>query len=90
MWGGRRAQRTVALVLATYGDVCHLCGHDAADSADHIEPRADGGPVWDVDNLRPVHHRPCPTCGLRCNVRRGARPVSEFRPVTDGTSYIDG
>lgn len=89
-WGGRRAQAMVALVLATYGDTCHLCGHPGADSADHLVCRADDpARTWDLTNLRPAHHRNCPTCGLACNPSRGRRPVPLTRPaVTDGTGYV--
>lgn len=74
-WGGREAQRLTALTLATYGTVCHLCRHGGADSADHLVPRSHGGPD-SLDNLRPAHHRRCRVCGLRCNTKRGARPLT--------------
>lgn len=73
-WGGRRAQRLVAVVLASKGTTCHLCGGDGADSADHDPPRsrlvALGVPdpdllLW----LWPAH--------LSCNVRRKARALDE-------------
>lgn len=61
-WGGRPAQRMVALTLATYGRTCHLCGLLGATTADHLLPRSKGG--TDVlANLRPAHHS--------CNSRRG-------------------
>lgn len=73
-WGGRRAQRLVALVLAHKGTVCHLCLEPGADSADHEPPRSvllrEG--VADPDALRflqPAH--------LRCNIIRKARPVDD-------------
>lgn len=67
---GRKRQRTVALVLATYGTGCHLCGQAGADSADHVVPRSKGGPLWDLDNLRPAH--------LSCNKARGALDLDEW------------
>lgn len=73
-WGGRKVRRLVALVLHLKGRVCHLCRLDGADSADHEPPRsvlvATG--VADPDALRylmPAH--------LKCNVRRGDRPVTD-------------
>lgn len=88
-WGGRYAQRLNHLTLEVYGTVCHLCGHDGADSADHVTPRSLGGSD-NIGNLRPAHHRRCPTCGIRCNTARGARPLPASRPpLTDGTAFVD-
>ncbi|GMV27712.1 MAG: HNH endonuclease [Phycisphaerae bacterium] len=61
-WGGRRAARLRAATLDAYGTVCHLCGRPGADSADHLIPRALGGPDT-LDNLRPAHKS--------CNSARG-------------------
>lgn len=61
-WGGRRAARLRAATLDAYGTVCHLCGRPGADSADHLIPRALGGPDT-LDNLRPAHRS--------CNSARG-------------------
>lgn len=97
-WGGRRAQRFTRLVLAVYGDVCHLCGHAGADSADHLQTRsARPDLIYSIDNARPAHHLACPICGVRCNSRRGTRPLVEpgavfgRQPVEliDGTGYVD-
>lgn len=71
--GGRPWRRARAQVLAR-STVCWVCGHDGADSADHVTPLALGGDPLDLDNLAPAHHEPCPTCGRRCNAARGARP----------------
>lgn len=101
-WGGRLAQRLTAACLATWGDVCHLCGRAGADTADHLIPRAGGGPDA-LPNLRPAH-RPC-------NSRRGDRPLAPARlaallaatdraayarlvarpatPTLDATDYVD-
>ncbi|QFG13053.1 HNH endonuclease [Gordonia phage Schiebs] len=56
-WGGRAAQALTALVLITYGDVCHLCGRPGATTADHLVPRSRGGDD-SLGNLRPAHG-PC-------------------------------
>lgn len=70
---GRPWRRARAAVLAR-STVCWVCGHDGSDSADHITPLALGGDPLDPGNLAPAHHKPCPTCGRRCNAARGARP----------------
>jgi 5-methylcytosine-specific restriction endonuclease McrA len=64
-WGGRRAQRLTAAVLARDEDPdlgytpCRWCGHRAT-TADHWPiARADGGPDT-LDNLVPAC-RPCNT-----------------------------
>lgn len=70
-WGGRYAQQLRALVLEVKGEVCWLCGHPGATSADHVKARALGG-TDALDNLRPAHRF--------CNTGRGARPAAG-RPV---------
>lgn len=57
-WGGRRVQEFRALVLQSYGDVCHLCGRRGADTTDHVVPLAKGGAPFDLANGRPAHG-PC-------------------------------
>lgn len=67
----------VRWTLRSQGTVCHLCGHGGADSADHVIPRSeDPEKTYDAANLRPVHHKPCPACGIRCNMVRGSLSVS--------------
>lgn len=71
-WSGRRAQRLVALTLATYGTTCHLCLKPGATSADHVTPRS--APWYgddSIENLRPAHKL--------CNERRGNRSITWFR-----------
>lgn len=65
-WGGRRVQYLRELTLQTWGTVCHLCGKDGADSADHVRPRSAGG-TDDLDNLRPAHSA--------CNFARQDTPL---------------
>ncbi|WP_082936068.1 HNH endonuclease [Corynebacterium sp. EPI-003-04-2554_SCH2473622] len=69
-WGGRRSVELRALTLATYGDICHLCGWPGANTADHLIPRSLGGDDT-LANLRPAHSR--------CNFSRGNMPVDEWR-----------
>lgn len=68
-WGGRESQRLVALTLATYGTMCHLCRQPGATTADHLVPRSRGG-TDSLDNLRPAH--------LACNSARQDLPLSEW------------
>ena len=70
---GRPWRRTRDLVFAAYGTACWLCGHDGADTIDHVIPTALGGSD-DLDNLRPAHGRSRPE-PFRCigNYGRGAR-----------------
>lgn len=54
-------------------DVCHLCGHPAADVIDHVRPVASGADPRDRDNWAPAHGvKRCPTCGRNCNGTKGA------------------
>lgn len=68
-WAGRYCQRLTALTLATKGTVCHLCGQDGADTADHVIPRSKGGPDT-LDNLEPAHGP--------CNYARQDKTMSEW------------
>lgn len=91
-WGGRRAQAWVAAVLDTYGTTCHLCGHDGADTGDHLVPRSDPARgealAYVVANGRPAHHKPCPTCGKRCNIVRKADALTTAEPV-DALAFFE-
>ena len=91
-WGGRRAQALLALVLATYGNSCTLCGspirldlprrHPDGPSVEHLRPRSKGGSD-DLPNLRPAH--------LRCNSARGNRPhtdASDLPAEHDGRAFF--
>ncbi|MDK4252614.1 HNH endonuclease [Corynebacterium propinquum] len=69
-WSGRRASQLRALTLATYGDLCHLCGWPGATTADHIIPRSLGGDD-SLANLRPAHST--------CNYSRGNMTVQQWR-----------
>lgn len=79
---GRPFRRARAQVLAA-SQVCWLCGHDGADSVDHVIPRwlciATGQDklLNAASNLAPAHHKPCPTCGIRCNRARGTGTASQ-------------
>ncbi|PZG47479.1 hypothetical protein C1I98_13325 [Spongiactinospora gelatinilytica] len=54
--------------------MCWICGHDGADTADHVIPLSLGGDPLAPENLRPAHGvRGCRTCGRKCNSSRGAK-----------------
>jgi 5-methylcytosine-specific restriction endonuclease McrA len=69
-WAGRKVAALTALVLSTYGTVCHLCGQPGATSADHLVPRSKGGD-HSIANMRPSH--------LGCNIARGDMDLTEWR-----------
>lgn len=69
-WGGRKVSELRDLVIATYGDVCCLCGHRGSNTVEHVIPRARGG-TDDIENLRPAHKS--------CNVSRQDSDVNEWR-----------
>ncbi len=95
-YGGRRAQRWVAAVLAEHGDLCHLCHHPGAESADHIVTRAElveRGELYrlyELGNGRPVHHKRCPVCSVACNTRRKSQPLTTAPPVDDVRFFDSG
>jgi hypothetical protein len=83
--GGYRYSQWKRLVLATYGDVCHLCGHGGARQVDHLESVTERPELmYVVANGRPAHGSPgnkCPVCGLHCNQVRGAYSVERARRI---------
>jgi hypothetical protein len=78
---GHRYRQARAAVLAT-STVCHLCGHEGADQADHVRVRSHHPDIPDEDatNLQPAHGvNGCPTCGEKCNQVKGNGTLT--RPV---------
>jgi 5-methylcytosine-specific restriction endonuclease McrA len=63
----RERSRLIAQTLAVKGTVCHLCGTDGADTADHLLPRSAGG-ANELANLAPAHRA--------CNTQRGTMPLT--------------
>ena len=80
---GRPWRRLKARVLAG-STVCHICGHDDADTADHVIPIARGGNNH-PSNLKPAHHAPCPTCERMCNREKNGK---EFAPIIRDSGSI--
>lgn len=73
-----RTFRRVRKATLDYSTVCVVCGHDGADSVDHLVARAlDPAQAEDPDNLAPCHHEPCPVCSQRCNRVKGTRPLAD-------------
>ena len=68
---GRRWQRVTKAVLSQRGTVCALalCGCGGAESLDHIIPVRERPDLeWDLENLQPMHFKPC----VRCTERAGS------------------
>lgn len=73
-------------VHAMWGDLCHICGHPEAHSADHLVPLS----VWPNQPYEPMLARPahgviqpdgtegCPTCYVKCNSSRGNRQLANL------------
>lgn len=81
-WGGREAQRLTALCLRVKGTVCHLCGQDGANTADHVIPRSKGG-TNALANLEPAHEP--------CNRARGAMDLPAWfrlHPLPDRAAVL--
>lgn len=72
--GRREYQNRTWFVFQVYDRKCRLCGRDllaSALTADHIQPRGNGGGWRDdrISNLWPAHYF--------CNGRRGSRRIYE-------------
>jgi len=92
--GGRRWQKFRAEAFRIYGRRCHLCGHDGANTLDHLLTVLEHPELaWVMANVRPAHgtRNRCPQCGRCCNQARlsgpkrpmpGSEPV---RPQLSGT-----
>lgn len=67
-WGGRKAQKFVALTLERYGTTCWLCHLPGSTSADHVIPKSQRPDLmYDLDNLRPAH--------VSCNSSKGIKII---------------
>lgn len=80
------AYRKARAQLLAYSDVCAMCGHGQADTADHNIPLSRGGSNA-LENLVPAHGVDgCPTCGKACNQLKGAQTLEEFTATRLKTS----
>ncbi|MFI5755634.1 HNH endonuclease [Streptomyces sp. NPDC051569] len=72
-------------------DVCIVCGHQAADAVDHIQPVSKGGAIADPDNLAPIHGvTGCPTCLRKCNNEKGDKPLSAVTQLVTSRDWYAG
>ena len=73
------------LVFATYGDVCHICGHGGARQVDHLESVTEHPElIFALSNVRPAHGAPgnrCLVCQQNCNQLRGGYSVERARKL---------
>ncbi|NUV63246.1 HNH endonuclease [Streptomyces sp. CAI-85] len=80
------AYRRARAQLLAHSDVCALCGHAGATTADHDIPVSRGG-THGLDNLVPAHGTEgCPVCGRCCNQEKGDKTLTEFRAGRLNTS----
>ena len=72
-------------------DVCHVCGHAAADTIDHRIPVSRGADPADQDNWAPAHGvAGCPTCGRRCNQEKSDKPLSHVKTLNTSRDWYAG
>lgn len=69
---GSRLQRRNRHVMVKYQTVCHVCGKHGADQVDHVVPLAEGG-ADTLENLRPIHAKPCHQDKTQAEAQRGQR-----------------
>lgn len=82
-------EKIVPMVLRRDQGVCHACramGCQAtgADSADHdpvprSECEARGISVFDSANLKAAHFKPCPWCGVKCQIVKFNGSMDAFK-----------
>jgi 5-methylcytosine-specific restriction endonuclease McrA len=69
---GSKQQRRAKAVMHLHDGICHVCGRPGADQVDHVIPTEPEARlpehrhlplsyVDSMDNLRPIHLRPCHT-----------------------------
>jgi hypothetical protein len=82
--------RAVKAVVQRDMGRCHACAAVGclnpwqAESADHdpvprSECEARGISLYAMSNLKAIHHKPCPGCGVRCNIVKGNGSMEAFR-----------
>lgn len=58
------------MVMRKHFAICHVCGKPDADQIDHVIPLAQGG-LDELDNLRPIHSKPCHQQKTQSEARAG-------------------
>jgi hypothetical protein len=69
---GRAFRHAKQVMHATHGYTCHICGHDGAGEADHLNPVAlhPDQPI-DPDLMRPAHGSNYPCLHPECMATKG-------------------
>lgn len=89
-WTGRKATRATEYVVARDAGRCHLCGHDGANSCDHLIPTSVRPDLeWTPSNWAAAHlfgagsSGGCQTTGCHCPGNRGRQnaPVDVIKRV---------
>jgi len=75
---GRTNQKLRERVFNYYGTTCWLCGHEGADTIDHLVMISHGGSN-DLENLRPAHGRKTEYCVGNFSRKRGKKALSKGR-----------
>lgn len=75
---GRKNQKLREQVFNYYGTVCWLCGHEGADTIDHLLMISHGGSN-DLENLRPAHGRKSEFCVGNFSRKRGKKALKPKR-----------
>ena len=72
-------------------DVCIVCGHNHADSVDHVIPVSRGGARKDPTNLAPIHGiRGCPVCLRKCNNEKSDKPLAAVVQLHTSVDWFAG
>lgn len=81
--------KIIPMVIRKDAGICHACRAmgcqgTGADSADHhpvpaSECEARGIDWFDNSNLRAIHFKACPFCGVKCNTVKGSGSMDAFR-----------
>jgi hypothetical protein len=75
---GRTNQKLREQVFNHYGTTCWLCGHEGADTIDHLVMISHGGSN-DLENLRPAHGRKTEYCVGNFSRKRGKKAFNKGR-----------
>lgn len=74
-WSGRARSDATAWVIARDQGRCWICGHNGADTLDHIVPRSiDPTRTWDPTNWAAAHGAARPDLGCPGQYARGNAP----------------